>query len=164
MKSVYRIIAILFISSLFHCCSEFQEIRVDSPTSVKFNGMRDQKLNMDLFLPITNPNNMGFKITRVDLEVIINDSYIGNITGVNNVVIQANSRELYQFNLDLEIKKITSGIISLVRIFGNGQINVESNGTIRIRSGLIFKTIPVKDKTSLEVRIKIPGFGLNRDN
>jgi len=156
MKRAQRIIAILLLSFLFHSCAEFQEIRVDSPSAIKINGLKDRKLNIDVFLPIRNPNNIRFKITRIDLKIIVNDSYLGKITGIDNILIQPNSSEIHKFNLDLEITSITSGIISLVNIFGDRQVDVETSGYIKIRSGFIFKTIQVKDKTRVEVEMKLP--------
>jgi len=147
-----------FLLILLPGCSDFQEIEVGSPTAIMVNGIQDNKVNIDLSVPISNPNNLQFKITKINLEVIVNDNYFGKISAANNVVIPAKSDETHKFNLDLEIRSLTKGIITLVNIFGSGLVEVKSSGYIKARSGLISKTIPVENSTSIKIRNKIPWF------
>jgi len=141
---------------LLSACTDFKEIEVGSPTAIIVKSIKDNKINADLSIPISNPNNLKFKITQINLDVIVNENYLGKITTGKNVLIPANSNENHLFNLNLEVKSIAKGIISIINVFGSGKVKVESKGYIKIRSGLIVKSLPVENKTSIKVRNKIP--------
>ena len=158
MKTNTSHIGLLFLFLVIHLssCSDFQEIEVGSPSAIIVKSIRDNKINVDLSIPIVNPNDLQFKITKINLEVIVNDNYLGKITNVKNVLIKGNSNENHIFNLDLEVKSIVKGVISIVNVFGSGKVEIDSKGYIKARSGLIVKSIPVENNATIKVRNKIP--------
>ena len=158
MKTNTSHIGLLFLFLVIHLssCSDFQEIKVGSPSAIIVKSIRDNKINVDLSIPIVNPNDLQFKITKINLEVIVNDNYLGKITNVKNVLIKGNSNENHIFNLDLEVKSIVKGVISIVNVFGSGKVEIDSKGYIKARSGLIVKSIPVENNATIKVRNKIP--------
>lgn len=141
---------------LLTACSEFQEIEVGSPSAIIFKSFKDNKINVDLSLPITNPNDLQFKITKINLEVVVNDNYLGKITNVKNIHIPRESSENHVFNLDLEVKSVVKGILSVINILGSGTVEVESKGEIKVRSGFIAKSIPVENSANIKVKNRIP--------
>lgn len=146
----------LIFSILLSACSDFQEIEVGSPSAIIVKSIQDNKINVDLSIPIVNPNDLQFKITKINLEVVVNENYLGKITNAKNVLIQGNSDENHIFNLDLEVKSIVKGLMSMVNVFGSGKVEIESKGYIKARSGLISKSIPVENSATIKVRNKIP--------
>lgn len=146
----------LFFLLFLGACSEFNEITIGSPSAIKVNGLNDNKLNIDLYLPIHNPNNLKFRITKIDMNIVLNDNYLGKITNADHVSIPASSDEKLRFNLDLEIKSVVKGLISIVNIVSQGRVEVKSDGYIRVRCGFVGKTIPVHNETSVNVQSKLP--------
>jgi LEA14-like dessication related protein len=147
---------IFLIPIILAGCKDFQDIEVGSPTSISVKSIQDNRINVDLSIPISNPNNLSFKVTKIDMEVIVNDNYLGQITNADNVLIKANSNDTYLFDLELEVKNVVKGIISMVNVFSSGSVVAETSGYIKARSGFVVKSIPVENSASIKVRNRIP--------
>ena len=79
LKRIFSLQLVLIILSL-SSCSVYKSIDVGDITDVKFRGMTDNKILLDLKIPITNPNNFNLKIKSLDLDISVNGKYMGKMT------------------------------------------------------------------------------------
>ena len=63
---------VLLIIILFSSCNVYKSVNIGGVDDVDFKGMVDNKINLELKVPITNPNGYKNKITSMDLDVTVN--------------------------------------------------------------------------------------------
>ena len=140
-KNSLYIILILLLS----CCGNYKDIEVGEPDNVRIKGLRDNVLDLEVRIPVTNPSSVSFKIKEINLKTSVNDHYLGRLVSDQVIVIPANSNEIYNFNLKLRIANIIQGISVFLEILKDDNIKFQMEGYIKFKSLLIKKKINIKE-------------------
>ena len=150
MRIVYPFWFIL-LSALLLSCSGFESIEVGDIDDVRLNRFANKSVEFEVLMPIDNPTSFRFRIVDVDLDVYINNEYIGNISNVNNVLIPSRSSEIYTFPLRVQFSNILKGAVSMFNLFLDRQAEIEVKGRISVRSFPFIKSMKVDEKTRLRL-------------
>lgn len=130
-------------------CAGLENIDVGEIEDVNFHRFADRSIEFEVIMPIDNPSWFRFRIISVDLDVFINNEYVGKITNVDNVLIPSRSCELYSFPLKVEFSNILRGAISIYNIFIYRQADVRVMGRISARSFPITRSLNVDETTKI---------------
>ncbi len=141
IKNSLYIILILILSG----CGNFKDIEVGEPDNIKIKGFRDNVLNLEVRVPVTNPSSVSFKIKEINLKTSVNDHYLGRLISDEVIIIPANSSEIHNFNLKLRIANIIQGISVFLEILRDDNIKFQIEGYIKFKSLLIKKKINIKE-------------------
>ncbi len=150
MKLFYSF-SFIFLSALFVSCSGFESIEVGEIEDVKLNRFANRTVEFEVLMPIDNPSSFRFRIVNVDLDVYINNEYLGNISNVDNISIPSKSSELYTFPLKVQFSNILKGAVSMFNLFLDRQAEIEVRGRISVRSFPFTRNIKVDEKTRLRL-------------
>ena len=150
MRLIKRVIfpaALIWVALFLPSCSGFEDIDVGDIEDIKISRITMRAVDFDVMLTLDNPTAFRYRITDVDLDVSINNEFVGNIRNAENVIIPPRSTELYTFPLQAEFSNILRGALSVYNFFLDRNAEVTIAGTIKVRSFPFSRTIPV-DETS----------------
>ena len=150
--NLYRSLLFLFFcisASSLVSCSGFDQIEAGEIEDVSFSRVAGRAIEFEVTMSIDNPSAFRFRIIDVDLDVYINNEYIGRIRNVDNVLIPSRSAELYAFPLKVEFSSVLKGALSLYNFFLDRQAEIKIKGTISVRSFPFTRKIPVDETTEV---------------
>jgi LEA14-like dessication related protein len=150
-RKLLAVISLLIPASLFLSCSGFGEIEVGDIEDVRFSKLALKSVEFEVQLTIDNPTAFRYRIIDVDLDVFINNEYLGNIRNVDNVLIPGRSSELYTFPLRAEFSSILGSALSMYRFYLDRNADIRVSGTITARSFPFTKKIPVNEATEVNM-------------
>ncbi|MBN2668369.1 MAG: LEA type 2 family protein [Bacteroidales bacterium] len=141
MNRVWTIVFLVFTFFLYSC--EVKEVEVGNLQSFNINEITKEYIEVVLAAPIKNPNNFGFTISDVDLDITFNGIALGKINKVKNVKIDANSDEVKHLVFRIQLDKLAKGGLLIVPSLLTNRAKVEVHGYVKARKFLFNKKIPV---------------------
>jgi LEA14-like dessication related protein len=151
VKNFLDVISIILFASLFLSCSGFGDIQVGEIEDVRLRKLALRSVEFDVKLTIDNPTAFRYRITDVDLDVFINNEFIGNIRNVDNVLIPSRSSELYTFPLRADFSNILKGALSMYSFYLDRNAEISISGTITARSFPFSRKIPVNEAADVDL-------------
>ena len=140
LKAFSLLVITVVLTNLLVCCSspkaleyrDFKNFKVEKP------GFSSTALKMDLIY--YNPNNFGMELNRTDLDIYINDNYLGRATQEYQVAIPRRAEFSIPLTMDVDMKNLLkNGFITLL----NSEVMVKVTGTVRVGKLNVFKSFPV---------------------
>ena len=131
---------------MFVSCSGVKNVKVGNIEDVNLTRFAGRSVEFEVLLPIDNPSSFRFRIVDVDLDVYINNEFIGKIGNVENVVISSISSELYSFPLKVELSNIFKGALSMFGLILERRAEVMVKGKIVVRSFPFTRKILVDER------------------
>ena len=140
LKPSLIFLTIIGLTLLLSSCStpkqleyrEFKNFTIDKP------GFASTALKMDLLY--FNPNNFGLELNHTDLDIFINNTYLGKATQVIQVQIPRNAEFTIPITMDVDMKNLLkNGFVSML----NSEVTIKVTGTIRVGKLNVFKSFPV---------------------
>lgn len=111
---------------------EFKNFTIDKP------GFASTALKMDLLY--YNPNNFGMELNHTDLDIFINNNYLGKATQIIQVAIPRKAEFIIPIIMDVDMKNLLkNGFVSML----NSEVIIKVTGTIRVGKLNVYKTFPV---------------------
>lgn len=143
-KNIY-VLAVLQVF-IFCSCRNFKEVQCTGVKGFKVNKVNMQGIDADILLGVKNPNTMGFSIYRSEFDVMYNGVNLGKAKLAKRVHINANSEEVYSFNLKSDFKN--ANIPDIMKLVGGaiGRGMIEVKGDLKAGKFLLRKKFPVNVK------------------
>lgn len=117
---------------------EFKNLKVDK---LSFSGAA---LNVDLVY--YNPNNFGLQLSRTDLDIFVDSTFLGHSTQNIQVAVPRRDNFTIPLKVDLDVKNLLkNGVTSLF----NKDVKVRVLGSVKLGKAGVYKTFPV-DYTSVQ--------------
>lgn len=146
-KKLYPILffTIVFAFFLTSChepkALEFKEFKNLTLDKLSFAGAA---MNVDLVY--YNPNNFGLQLSRTDLDIFIDSTFLGHSSQDIQVAIPKRDNFTIPLKLDLDVKNLLkNGLTS----FLNKSVSVKVVGSVKVGKAGIYKSFPV-DYTSIQ--------------
>ena len=148
---IKKIIGLVVISMILSSCNSFKSVDIGDVNGVNFKGMVDNKISLELQIPISNPNGFKIKIKSMDLNVTVNGNYIGEMKNANEIVIPSKSEEVHNVVVDIYMKNALAGMATFYRMRKSKSFEMEIDGTIKAKAFLKNKTIKVSEKQTVSI-------------
>ena len=117
---------------------EFKNLKVDQ---LSFSGAA---LNVDLVY--YNPNNFGLQLSRTDVDIFVDSTFLGHSTQNIQVAVPRRDNFTIPLKVDLDVKNLLkNGVTSLF----NKDVKVRVLGSVKLGKAGVYKTFPV-DYTSVQ--------------
>ena len=126
-----------------------QEVSIGTPRDVKLNNLSLSGISISGKIPIDNPNNFGFNVKNVKLDVTVNDIPIGCLNKKEKIHIKPNSNNAYQINYDAAFKDLVKDPITLTNAFAKGNVTLKLSGYVKVSKFIVSKKIKVDHKENL---------------
>ena len=145
MKKYFRRRLHILLLMLFSGCANFNNIEVGKIEDLIFNSFKENTVELSLKVPITNPNNFGFKIKEINLRTSVNDYYLGRVLSDDVIIIPAKSSKIHDLRIKLRITNIIQGITVFFSLLKEEDIEVDLEGYIKFKSVFITRKIDIKE-------------------
>lgn len=101
-------------------------------------GFSATAIKMDLVY--YNPNNFGLQLKSTDLDIFLNNSYLGHTIQEQLVSIPRREEFAIPVKIDVDMKNfLKNGLATLL----SNEVMVKVTGTIKVGKGSVFKSFPV---------------------
>ena len=139
-KNTPALLLILILTNLLISCSAPKELEYrdfKNLTAEKI-GFSATALKMDLIY--YNPNNFGMELNRTDLDIFINNNYLGTTSQEYQVSIPKREEFSIPVKIDVDMKNLLKNGFAT---FLTNEVMVKITGTIRVGKLNVFKTFKV---------------------
>jgi len=150
MKYMIQGVVVGFILFL-GACNSFKPVEVGEPTDLKVSSLSGSKVNLEISLPIKNPNVYKIRVTQIRAHAFINQTKAGEITNKEKISLPSRSDEVHRLNLDVSFSDLLSSGIPVVEILREGKLDIKIKGSLTTRSFLYRKKIPFTRQKTLEL-------------
>ena len=146
-----KIFFIILLTLLFNSCTMYKIVDIGSVNDVDFKGLKSNNINLDISLPINNPNLYPIKIKSVDLDLYVNDKLFGKIKNNNDIKFAAKCNETYLLPIDVEIKNVLSGALQMINLSNSEKIKIRIKGNVKARGLIFVKKIEVDENSVIDL-------------
>ncbi|HAN76593.1 MAG TPA: hypothetical protein DCQ31_01870 [Bacteroidales bacterium] len=141
-------LAILFFIFSFGC-NPIKPLELEDIESLSIKQMSFSYLDVEVKLPVKNPNSFSFKITKINLDASINGMHVGTITEQQIIPISANKKETITLPLRVQTKDLLSGALNLFLNYSEANSKLKLYGTIEVKIWVFSKTISINQETQM---------------
>lgn len=147
----------MFLVFFLTSCEEYKNIEVGEIKGINLIELGSQKISLDVLLQIENSNHINFRIAGVDLDVIVNNEYLGKITSVREVLILKKSNAVYSFPIEVEYTgtNILKGAFTVISMVAEKKIELRIKGFFKVKSFLFSRKINVEESNVVVLKQKI---------
>jgi len=139
-KNIPILLIIPLLTNLLLSCSTPKELeyRDFKNFTVEKLGFSSSSLKMDLIY--YNPNNFGLELNRTDLDIFIDNNYLGRTSQEYQVSIPRREEFSIPIKIDVDMKNLLKNGFTT---FLNNEVMIKVTGTVRIGKLNVFKSFPV---------------------
>lgn len=150
MRFILRITPLFLLACVLTSC-EVHDVTMVELQKVELKKVEQTEMYLDVKAVLDNPNGFKINVTGTDLDLYLEDRYIGKATLENSVTLKAKSKEAY----DLEIKAKGENLnIELLPIMLTaaltGKVTVRLTGEVTGKIFLFSKAVKVDIKEDVE--------------
>ena len=129
---------LLLIILLYSCAPKELEYREFKNLTIEKMGVSTTSLKMDLVY--YNPNNFGMELSNTDLDVFINNNYLGKTSQEYQVAIPNRAEFSIPIKIEVDMKNLLKNGLTT---YLTNEVLVKLTGTVRVGKLNVFKTFPV---------------------
>lgn len=148
MKRLF-FIGILVFQFLTSC--KINEVEIKRFEGIKFKNIDENKANLELMIPVVNPNKFGFTIADIRLDLAINGKEMGSVKKTTKLRIPAKSNQTYPVGIEININKAVGNISSLTASLLKNKIGIKAKGYVKVRKFIFTKKIPVDQNENIKL-------------
>ncbi|MFH2096758.1 MAG: LEA type 2 family protein [Bacteroidota bacterium] len=131
---------------------KIQEVNVGDLQGMKLNDISKNSISLEFMIPIENPNNFKFKITKVDLEISVNKTNLGKVKRIRKVVVPAKSNDIHDFLVEIQYDKLLSGSVSLFAGVLKNKVDIKLDGYVKVKAFMfISKKIEIHENNPVKM-------------
>ncbi len=142
------IIFILLTLLISTSCS-VSPVEIKEVESVKIVSFKNDTILFEAMFPVNNPNHYRFKITEIDLNVLLDGDEVGQIQKIEDLKIPPNRESLQRIRFNMVIPDRVTGGLYLLKMITNQALNIEIKGYIVGKALCIKKKVDVNEKITL---------------
>ena len=136
---LFALVSILFLGLQSSCHEpkslEFREFKNLTLDKLSFAGAA---LKVDLVY--YNPNNFGMELNHTDLDIYINNNYLGKASQEYQIAIPRRAEFSIPVTMDVDMKNLLkNGFITLL----SNEVMIKVIGTVKVGKLNVFKSFPV---------------------
>ncbi|HRW62778.1 MAG TPA: LEA type 2 family protein [Bacteroidales bacterium] len=150
-KYIKNILATLLIIILLGSCSVYKSIHIGDVDKVDFRGMLENKISLELKVPVINPNKYKIIVKNMDLDVTINGKYIGKMQNASQIIIPPKSDTIQIFPVDIHVRNIMASMSTLYKLRNAKSVEMQIEGTIKVKALMRSKKIKVSEKQTISL-------------
>lgn len=120
-------------------CSTPQSLTYQDAKNFRIGNISLERPEIGMDLQFYNPNNFGLTMKDANIEVYINNTFIGKATMKNEFAVPANDTFLMPVYLQADIKNV---LPNALQILFNKTVDLRLTGNVRAGKG-VFLNIPI---------------------
>jgi LEA14-like dessication related protein len=147
-----RIIALLtlILTGVLSACS-IKMVEIGKIEGVNITNISKDKVEIELLVPVKNPNNFGFRIAKADIELWLNGKCMGQVKKTGRIRIPANSSETHAFKLEVKYDKIAESAGGMLLSVLKNKVDLKAKGKIKICKFIFCKKLEINEDHAVKL-------------
>lgn len=143
----YKFITVIVLA-LLTSCTEWKDVKVSKIEQTRISKMDKDGIEAEIDVRINNPNKIGFKIYRSNVDVLMNDNSLGKGRLKKKIRIKPNTEETYTFVVAGKFDNLLSGsgLSGLLSMATSKTANISIKGNIKAGKFFYKKKFPIDNK------------------
>lgn len=138
---------LLLVAAAISGCS-FEDPDFGKPSNFRITTFKGQHLEGEFTIECDNPNGVGFKMKKADIDVIVEDQTLGTITLNKKVKIKRKSKNTYTIPLVLDLAD--GALFRILRLSGKDKVQISLRGKVRGSVCGFSKSFPVNETRTID--------------
>ena len=141
MKS-FAILSLLVLFTMTSC--EVHEVSLSELQKVTINKMEKSELHLDVTAVLDNPNSFKINVAGSDLDLYLEDRFIGKATLKNNVTLASKTEQAYELEIKAVGEKLNQEMLPIMLTAAlSGKVTVRLKGDIKGKILFFSKSVPI---------------------
>lgn len=138
----------VIVLALLTSCTEWKDVKVSKIEQTRISKMDKDGIEAEIDVRINNPNKIGFKIYRSNVDVMMNDNSLGKGRLKKKIRIKPNTEETYTFVVAGKFDNLLSGsgLSGLLSMATSKTANISIKGNIKAGKFFYKKKFPIDNK------------------
>lgn len=135
------IVIILILLTVLHAsCSTPKELEYRDFKNFSIDKMGFSATTLRMDLVYYNPNNFGLQLKSTDLDVFLDNNYLGHTVQEQFVSIPSREEFTVPVRMEVDMKNLLkNGLATLL----SSEVTIRVSGAVKVGKGKIFKSFPV---------------------
>ncbi|NNC83875.1 MAG: LEA type 2 family protein [Flavobacteriales bacterium] len=140
---IVRIASLLTLAVLFSSC-EIEEVTLVDLERVEVDRIEKQEMFLDVAATLDNPNSFSIKVKESDLDLYLEDRYIGKANLENQFTLESGSQKTYEMQIRAVGERLNTEMLPIMLSAAlTGKVNVKLKGTITGKVFLFSRSVDV---------------------
>lgn len=122
-------------------CSPYKEVELTDITQVEVLSLTPKAVALRVDARIDNPNGFRIEVAEPDVDLFLNDKFIGKGVLDSALVLEKRKAQVYPVYLHADLQGGPIMAMLLTSLF-SGEVKIGAKGTVAGRSGAIKKRFP----------------------
>lgn len=146
-----RLLSYLVLALLFASCSRYQDVVLHEITDAELISMNAKSIALRIDARIENPNGFRIHVEEPDVDLFLNDRYIGKALLDSALVIDKKATAVYPVYMHADL---AGGplVAMLITSALSGEVKVGAKGSAAGRSGALKKRFPFEVSQVISLR------------
>jgi LEA14-like dessication related protein len=136
-----RYLILFVVLGMLSSCSPYKEVELTDITNVELLSMDARMVALRVDARIDNPNGFPIALEEPDVDLFLNDSYVGKGVLDSTLVLERKTAKVYPVYLHADL---AGGplLVMLISSAMRGEAKLTVKGTVSARSGALRKRFP----------------------
>jgi LEA14-like dessication related protein len=143
--------ATILVLILMTGCKDLDKISMTGVSDFEFKGMQNNEVSFSARVGVSNPSNVTFRVTEVNLKTIVDGNFIGTLTSQDKIRVPARSDSAYMMNFTLGMANMLTGASQLYTLARKKKVQVQMQGYIKAHTWLTTKKKEINENRTLDV-------------
>lgn len=104
MNKLRNLVLFLLLGVVFASCSKYQGIDIKGVKDVKFKGMQDGVIYLNLTFDVNNPNSKKIVIKHFEFNAWLNNRELGKLVSTEKITLSPESRADYEVPVEIKLR------------------------------------------------------------
>lgn len=136
-----RFALIATLALLAASCSPYKEVELTDITQVEVLSLTPKAVALRVDARIDNPNGFRIEVAEPDVDLFLNDKFIGKGVLDSALVLEKRKAQVYPVYLHADLQGGPIMAMLITSLF-SGEVKIGAKGTVAGRSGAIKKRFP----------------------
>mgnify|MGYP000918829316 FL=1 len=128
------------LTLLLFSCTSIQELSYRDFRNFKISNVGFATSSIKMNLIYYNPNNFGLQLKRTDLDIFVDNNYVGHTVQEYQISIPKRAEFGIPLQMDVDMKNLFKNTFNT--IFSK-EVKIKVFGTIKVGKANVFKSFPV---------------------
>lgn len=154
MKFFRTGILLIIFFMLFSCRQEYEDVVFVHVKKLEINDIEKGKILATADAVFNNPNSKGGKVSKVDIDVFLNNEVAARIIREENFKVKPNSEFTIPLNMEIDAARFTKDILgNIFKRDAAKSLPIDFDGNIWVSVYGIRKKVPIQYKAELRFRL-----------
>lgn len=140
LKRITPLLYLLLLTIFLAACATPKPLEYRSFKNFQIDKIGFSSSSLKIDLVYFNPNNYGLQVKNTDIDIFINDVFLGHTSQVYQISIPKNDEFFIPITVNLDMKNMLQN--SLNAFFSN-QVKVNIRGTFKVGKSNTFISFPI---------------------